>query len=144
MDPTPEFVTVLEHPAAARPEFLRIAGTLTALSILQIVWAALIFYASTSAAGPFADIPFSPGVVYSSYSGVHALYTLLGVLLSVLVRSRRWMRAAALACAVPGPGVLFGLVQVPVGVFLFRRLGQKRWEQFFQWHESIGRPRVGE
>jgi hypothetical protein len=113
---------------------------MAALSILQLVWAMLILRISLrppEALQAWIAPHFDPGIIYAIYSGVHGLYTLIGIAFSVLLRSRGWMRAAAVASAVPGPGLLFGIFQVPLGIVLFRRLGHSRWEQFFRWQEAL-------
>ena len=133
-------MTVLEHPGALRPLFWRASGAMAALSGLQLCWAIGILYVSIKPPAALQDwIPprFDPGIVYAIYSGVHGLYTLIGIGFSILLRSRAWMRAAAFATAVPGPGVLFGLFQVPLGIVLFRRLNHSRWEHFFRWQEGL-------
>ncbi|MBL8018465.1 MAG: hypothetical protein JNM27_02270 [Leptospirales bacterium] len=103
---------------------------------LQMLWALAILYFSTRPPAFAAHIispHFDPGIVYSIYSGVHALYVIIGASFSVLLRSRGWIRASAFASAVPGPGVLFGLLQVVPAILIFRKVQGPQWDSFFKW-----------
>lgn len=101
-----------------------------------MLWALAILYFSTRPPAFAAHIispHFDPGIVYSIYSGVHALYVIIGASFSVLLRSRGWIRASAFASAVPGPGVLFGLIQVVPAILIFRQVQGPQWDSFFKW-----------
>ncbi|MBX7057196.1 MAG: hypothetical protein K1X75_03975 [Leptospirales bacterium] len=127
---------IADHPALLEAEFRRILRQLLACAAAGAVWGSLCFYFSLRPPHflGLEDIaPLRAGVYYSWYACVHSFYVALAVALAYFLASRGWLRAAALACAIPGPGFLFNLPLIPFAWHLHRRLGEPEWRQFFEW-----------
>lgn len=125
-----------QHPAALRPELRRITRALLLMGGFGALWSAGVFVFSVrppAFLSAFSHPLFHPGIIYSWYSCLHAFYVLLAVGLAHFLASRGWLRAAALACVIPGPGFLFGLAFILPASRIYRRLGAPEWKQFFEW-----------
>ncbi|MCB1324255.1 MAG: hypothetical protein KDK35_03480 [Leptospiraceae bacterium] len=124
------------HPALLWPEYKRHAFTLLGFGAAGLGWSALVFYFSLQPA-EWLRSPghphFLPGILYSWYGTMHGFYIMLGVGLSHFLASRGWLRAAAIGSMVPGPGFLFGILQIAPAYRIFRRLGEREWLRFFEW-----------
>lgn len=135
-------MTTLEHPGLLLPVFRRQILWLLLTGIAQVVWAVAVFFVSV---GPpvwlrsMSSPTFLPGIIYSLYSGTVALYLLICTGLAHLLASRGWLRMAFLASVLPGPGVLFGVIQIFPAFVALRHLGDARWENFFHWMEKRNR-----
>ncbi|MCR9144881.1 MAG: hypothetical protein NXI24_21770 [bacterium] len=130
--------SVEEHPAVLGAAYRRAARQLLLMAAAGTVWAFAVFYWSVSPptwlplpAG--AETPFMPGVLYSWYACMHSFYIALGVFLCHMLISRGWLRAAAFAAMVPGPGFLFSLPQIVSAVRIYRAAGRNEWKKFFEW-----------
>lgn len=124
------------HPAVLQPELDRMRRRLLWMAAAGALWALCVFLISLRPPGflrPYSSPIFNAGVFYSWYCCLHSFYIALGVLLSRLLVSRGWLRAAALGCWIPGPGPLFNLPLVLPAVLIFRRLGSEDFENFFEW-----------
>ncbi len=77
--------------------------------------------------------PFVPGVLYSWYACMHSFYIALSVGLSHMLISRGWMRTAAFAAALPGPGFALSLLQMIPAVRIWLSLNETEWRKFFEW-----------
>lgn len=135
-------MTTLEHPGSLLPVFRRQIWWLLITGSLQVVWAVSVFFVSIvppiwlrSMSSP----TFLPGIIYALYSGTVALYILVCTGLAFMLASRGWLRMAFIASVLPGPGVLFGVIQIFPAFVAMRRLGEPRWENFFHWMEKRNR-----
>lgn len=127
---------VAEHPALLEGEYARINRLLLLFSGLGALWGCLCFYFSLRpplAISALYGAPLRAGVYYSWYACVHCFYVALSVGLAYFLASRGWLRAAALACAIPGPGLLFNLPFLLIAWRIYRRLHAPAWKQFFEW-----------
>lgn len=127
-----------EHPAVLLSAYRRATRQLLLMAAAGTVWSFAVFYCSVRPPAwlPFLaglETPFMPGVLYSWYACMHSFYIALSVLLCHMLISRGWLRAAAVAAAVPGPGFLFGLPQLIPAVQIYRAAGQAEWKKFFEW-----------
>ncbi len=135
-------MTTLEHPGTLLPVFRRQILWLLATGTLQLLWAAAVFVVSILPPiwlRSMSTPTFLPGIIYALYSGTVALYLLVCTGLAHLLASRGWLRMAFFASVLPGPGILFGVVQVFPAFVALRRLGETRWENFFHWMEKRNR-----
>ena len=128
------------HPAALLPAYRQMLFRLAVMSIAGALWACTVFYFSVRPPGWLVNFfglssatPFVPGVLYSWYACMHSFYVGLGVALSHSLVSRGWLRAAACGAMLPGPGALFGLVQLVPAFRIFRALARTEWKIFFEW-----------
>ena len=132
---------VNRHPSFYLPEYRGHRRWLVIHALAQMVWAVLVFYFSMKP-NEFLRPSFPPGAVYAFYSFLHAGATVIGVVLGNYLASKAWLRAAALGNAVPGFGVFFGLFQIYPAWKLYRNLGQKHWDDFFQWRDRTSRKKL--
>ena len=148
--PTSRMQSVSEHPSLLQPAYRRALARLLLMSLAGAAWAFAVFYFSVRRpewllallpeglrASQENATPFIPGVLYSWYACMHSFYIALGVVLCHLLVSRGWLRAAAMAAAVPGPGLFFSLPQMLPALRILRAAGRDEWKKFFEWrHRS--------
>ncbi len=132
--------TVRFHPAILRPLYRRYILLLLLIAASGFFWGLSLFIASLALPNlfvsdlqifPFSVVSPSVRIIYSWCSMLHALYVALTVLLAHLLASRRWLRVSAFAALLPGPGLLFSLLQIPIALIIFYRLKQALWQDFF-------------
>lgn len=127
-----------EHPALYIPVFRRYIRVLLVSGLLQYIWCIGLFAISVNPPDYLLEDPshksFHAGVVYSIYSGLHCSYMLICVFFSWFLGSRGWLRAAFFANAIPGPGALFGLIQLYPCYRIYKHLDQLHWKVFFDWY----------
>ncbi len=127
-----------EHPALLAPAYRRAVRRLLWMAAAGTVWACAVFYVSVRPPAwlpVLADqpTPIMPVVLYSWYACMHSFYIALSVFLSHMLISRGWLRAAAIAALVPGPGFLFSLPQLIAAARIYRAAGRPEWKKFFEW-----------
>jgi hypothetical protein len=129
-----------QHPALLLPAYRRMIAVLLALAALDALWSFGFFYCSLRPPlwlAAYVDTPFVPGVLYSWYACMHSFYIALCVGLGHFLVSRGWLRAAAFAAAIPGPGFLLSLPQMIPAFWIFHTMGREAWQKFFEWrHRS--------
>jgi hypothetical protein len=131
-----------EHPAVLGAAYRRAARRLLLMAAAGTLWSLIVFYFSVR---PPAWVPvlaglktpFVPGVLYSWYACMHSFYIALSVFLCHMLISRGWLRAAAFAAMIPGPGFLFGLPQWIPAAQIYRAAGRSDWKKFFEWRHRV-------
>ena len=127
-----------EHPSIYLEDYKKYFSWLLLSAIAQIIWTSVVFYYSVAPPEilkPYSNPNWHPGVLYSVYSGLHAGYVLVCLLLGSFLYSRGWIRAAAFASLIPGPGFLFGIFTILPAAIVFYNLGKPHWKIFFAWRD---------
>lgn len=123
-----EFHKLKFHPGLYRALYRSYWRQILIMALGGLAWSLFVFLLSIQLGHQPRHI-----VLYSYYAALHSLYIILGLVLTHILLSRAWMRAAALAAVFPGPGFLFSLVQIYFAIRIFHALGHPRWEAFFAW-----------
>ena len=127
-----------QHPSLLSGRHRLCLAWFAATALLQMAWALAVLYASRHR--PEALLLHGPAetqaaTVYAAYSGIAAFFVGVATFWSWFLDSRGWLRTAAFASAIPGFGILFGLLQIMPGILVYRTLGQREWVDFFAWRE---------
>ena len=131
---------IAQHPSSRLPEFRNFNRLLGSTVLAEFLWAGILFFYCMNPPdflAPYSRPYFNDGIIYCTYSVLHAAYIFICLLLSRFLISRGWLRAAALGSMIPGFGIFFGLLQIVPAWIIFHELKKTEWVKFFQWRSRI-------
>ncbi|MBI39338.1 MAG: hypothetical protein CMF59_07045 [Leptospiraceae bacterium] len=151
---------MFEHPGIVRPRFQRMIRVIVTLTLLQLLWAASLFYIGSKHPNlvllpgeatidteqnritnpqmhQHRPVLYRPIVIYSLYSMLHGFYVLIACGMARYLGSGGWLKTALIFSVVPTPGFLLGLFQVPLALYFLRLIRQPLWQDFFRWQGRL-------
>lgn len=135
---------LLLHPSHHFKLLKRYILIMILLGIIQFFWGSVIFFLNQKEEFQkfYLNYFYNENIyilfnIYSMYSILHSLYILLASFLSYFLRSKNWFRSAILFNFFPFVGFLFGIIQIPVSIFLFKKINSKDWDDFFKHYDSF-------
>lgn len=132
------------HPSHHFKSLKRYIITMILLATTQFFWGCIIFFLNQKEEFQklYLNFFYNENIyilfnIYSMYSILHSLYIILACFLSYFLRSKNWFRSAILFNLIPFVGFLFGIIQIPVSIFLFKKINSKDWNDFFKHYDSF-------
>ncbi len=141
---------ILEHPSYYIQIFNKYILILFILGILQFIWGVSIYILNQKNSLLFyliykkfiqsnlkwEDI-YTIINIYCMYSILHSLYIILASLMSFFLTSKNWFYSMIYFNFFPLVGFLFGLIQIPVSIFIFKKMNHTKWKQFFKHYDTF-------